>query len=234
MTGYVDTFKMTVSEASSEERAMFIRRTYTHLAGAVAAFVVLESILLRSPLAPLMLRWIAQNSYGWLLILGAFVLVGWLASSLANSVESIPAQYAGLAVYVIAEAIIFLPLLYIAVYYSSPSVLPTAALLTGFMFLGLTMVAFITRNDFSFLRTALTVGGLVALGFIVCSAVFGFSLGLVFSVAMVVLACGAILYDTSNIIHHFTPNRHVAASLQLFSSVALLFWYVLRIVMSRD
>ena len=50
--------------------------------------------------------------------------------------------------------------------------------------------------------------------------------------AMVVLASGYILYDTSNILHHYRTNQHVAAALALFASVALLFWYVIRILIA--
>ncbi len=232
MTTYEAAQTFTAAEATPEARALFIRKTYLHLAGAVAAFVALVAILLQSPIAPAMVRLIAGNSYLWLAFLGAFVLAGWLARSLATNVKSVPAQYVGLACYVVAEAFLFLPLLYIARFYSSPSVLPNAAVLTGFLFLGLTMVAFTTRRDFSFLGGVLTLGGLVALGLIVCSILFGFDLGLVFSVFMVGLAGVAILYDTSNVIHHFPTDQHVAASLELFASLALLFWYVLRILMS--
>jgi FtsH-binding integral membrane protein len=66
----------------------------------------------------------------------------------------------------------------------------------------------------------------------VASIFFGFSLGLLFSVLMVAFAAGFILYDTSNVLHHYRIGQHVAASLALFASVALLFWYVLRIVMA--
>lgn len=65
-----------------------------------------------------------------------------------------------------------------------------------------------------------------------CSIVFGFSLGLVFSAAMVLFAAGSILYTTSNIIHHYRTDQHVGAALALFSGVMLLFWYILRILMS--
>ena len=51
---------------------------------------------------------------------------------------------------------------------------------------------------------------------------------------MIVLASGSILYNTSAIMYHYAPGQHVAASLSLFASVALLFWYVLRLFMSRD
>lgn len=231
MVSQAMSMSMPVASAQPDVRAAFIRRTYAHLALAVAAFVGLETMLIRSPLAESMLKFISANRYGWLMILGAFILTGWLARGMAQNVTSLPAQYLGLALYVVAEAIIFVPLLYIAVFYSSPDVLPTAALLTGALFLGLTAAAFITRQDFSFLRGVLAIGGFVALGTIVCGAIFGFTLGLFFSLAMVMLASAAILYDTSKVIHHYSTDQHVSAALELFASVALLFWYVLRIMM---
>ena len=62
---------------------------------------------------------------------------------------------------------------------------------------------------------------------------FGFQLGTFFSVAMIALAGGSILYDTSNVMLRYPQDRHVAASLELFASVALMFWYVLRLLSSR-
>jgi FtsH-binding integral membrane protein len=224
----------TIAQAQPDERAAFIRRTYMHLAAAIGLFVGLEALLIQyTPLPGIMLRFIAGNEYGWLMILGAFIVTGWLARGLATRVTSVAAQYIGLTLYIVAEAIIFVPLLFIAVYFSSPDVLPNAAILTGLLFLGLTAVVFTTRTDFSFLRSALTIGGFIALGLIVCSVLFGFTLGLLFSVAMVVLACIAILYDTSKVLHHYSTDQHVAAALELFASIALLFWYILRILMAR-
>ena len=220
------------AQARPTERARFIRRTYTHLAGAVAAFVLLEMILVPSPLADVMLGLIGASQFSWLLLLGGFALLGWMARGMARSATSPAAQYAGLGLYVVAEAIIFVPLLHIAAYFTSPEVLPNAAILTGLLFAGLTTVAFTTRKDFSFLRGILTIGGFIALGLILCGAIFGFSLGLFFSVAMVAFASAAILYDTSNVLHHYPVDGHVVAALELFASVALLFWYVLRIVMA--
>ena len=224
------------ARAGVDARTAFIRRTYLHLAGAIALFIGLEVLFLHSPLAEIMLRFIAGFRFGWLMILGGFILVGWMARGFAQKAESLFAQYMGLALYIVAEAIIFIPLLYIALVYSSPEVLPTAGIMTGLLFIGLTVVAFTTGRDFSILGGVLTIGGFIALGLIVCSVIFGFNLGLIFSVAMVALASAAILYDTSNVIHHYRTNQHVAAALELFASVALLFWYILRIVMmfSRD
>ncbi len=225
--------QLTVSQAQPGERAAFIRRTYGHLAGAILTFIALEAYMIQSPIAEMLLR-VMQMNYGWLLILGGFMILGRLASGLAYSSASQSVQYAGLTLYVIAESIIFAPLLYLAMAYSSPEVIPTAGILTLGIFGGLTLIVFTTKKDFSFLRGILSVGFMVALGLIVCAVIFGFNLGLVFSAVMVLLASGAILYDTSRIMHHYNTDQHVAASLQLFASIALLFWYVLRILMSLN
>ncbi|MEW6496747.1 MAG: Bax inhibitor-1 family protein [Cyanobacteriota bacterium] len=221
-----------VAQARPSERAQFIQKTYLHLAGAVAAFIVVEFLLFQLGIAEALTQFVTASRFSWLLILGAFALLGWLSRGLTAKADSVQTQYIGLGLYVLAEALIFAPLLYIAAYFSDPSVLPTAAILTLLLFAGLTAVAFTTRKDFTFLGSILTIGGFIALGLIICSAIFGFTLGLVFSVVMVVFASAAILYDTSNIIHHYSTHQYVAASLELFASVALLFWYVLRIVMA--
>jgi FtsH-binding integral membrane protein len=145
-----------------------------------------------------------------------------------------PAQYAALIGYVVAEAIIFVPLLFVAATYVGPDVINKAAWVTLLGFAGLTAVVFMTRKDFSFLGGLLRWGGIMALVLIVVGVLFGFELGTWFSVGMIALAGGAILYDTSNVLHHYPEDRYVAASLELFASVALMFWYVLRLFMSRD
>ena len=223
--------QLTVSQSQPSERAAFIRKTYAHLAGAVLTFIGLEIYMVNSPIAEMLLNVMAMR-FGWLMILGGFIILGRLASGLASSAASPTMQYAGLSLYVIAESVIFAPILLIATHFSSPDVLPTAGILTLLLFGGLTLVVFTTKKDFSFLRGILSIGFMLALGLIVCAVLFGFNLGLVFSFAMVLLASGAILYDTSRIMNHYGPDQHVAASLQLFASVALLFWYVLQIVMS--
>ncbi|MBD1844629.1 US12 family protein [Cyanobacteria bacterium FACHB-63] len=223
---------LTVAQSRPTERAQFIQKTYLHLAGAVGAFIVLEVLLFQSGIAAAITGFIASSRFTWLAILGAFALLGWLSRSLAAQADSVQTQYTGLAIYVIAQALIFAPILYIAATFSDPSVIPTAAILTLLLFAGLTTVALTTKRDFSFLGGILTIGGFIALGLILCSVIFGFTLGLIFSVVMVVFASIAILYDTSKVMHHYATHQYVAASLELFASVALLFWYVLQIVMS--
>jgi FtsH-binding integral membrane protein len=218
--------------ALPDERAGFIRKTYTHLAFAVLGFLVLEYVLLQLPgierVAALM-----TSGFNWLIVIGLFTVVGWVADRWARSDTSRGLQYAGLALYVVVEAIIFLPLMFVVVFISNdPVVLPAAGIITGLLFAGLTVVALTTRADFSFLRGVLVIGGFVALGLIVASLLFGFQLGVIFAVAMVGLAAVAILYSTSNMIHYYRTDQYVAASLSLFAAVALMFYYVLYILLS--
>ena len=226
------TIPYVVAEAPAEERAAFIRRTYFHLAMAILAFVGLEVALFQSGAVEPIMRTLLGTKYSWLIVLACFIGVSWLAEWWANSTTSPAMQYLGLGLYVVAEAVIFVPLLYAAVAFGSASVLPNAVIITGLLFLGLTVTAFTTRKDFSFLGSILKIGAFVALGVIVASFVFGFTLGLIFSAVMVVFASAAILYSTSNVIHKYNTTQHVAAALSLFAAVALLFWYVLRILMA--
>jgi len=234
---YVENFAaphVIAAHAPVDARTAFIRRTYLHLAGAIAAFVGLEFVLLNSPIAEVLIQGMLGSQYGWLLVLGLFMVVGWVADKWARSAASPSMQYMGLGLYVAAEAVIFLPLLYVAANYSDPTVIPTAGVLTMTLFGGLTAVAFTSKIDFSFLGKALMIAGFVGLGAIVAGILFGFTLGLFFSLGMVALSGGYILYTTSQIMFHYRTNQHVAASLSLFASVALMFYYVLRIVMSMN
>ncbi|MBI3467936.1 MAG: Bax inhibitor-1/YccA family protein [Planctomycetes bacterium] len=222
------------AQAAVDARAEFLLKTYLHLAGAIAAFVTLEAALLQTPGIENAIRAVFSLPFSWLLVLGAFMVVSVVANRWAQSATSVGLQYVGLALYVVAEGVIFVPLLYVASQYGGPSVIPTAGLITLIIFSGLSAIVFITRKDFSFLRGVLWLGGLVAMGFIVCSLLIGFSLGTVFTVAMIAFAGGWVLYDTSNVLHHYRIGQHVAASLALFASIALLFWYVLQLVLSLD
>lgn len=222
-----------VAEAPLETRTDFVRKTYTHLAGAIGAFVLLEWLLIALIPADTVFSLLAASKFSWLVVLGAFMAVSWIANKWAYGGASKGMQYAGLALYVVAEAVIFVPLILMATIYD-PTAIGKAGVVTGFMVLGITAIAFTTKKDFSFLAGFLKIGFLIALGVIVASIFMGFSLGIWFSAAMVLVASCSILYNTSQIMYHYAPGQHVAASLSLFASVALLFWYVLQLFMSRD
>lgn len=227
------------ARAASSDRATFIRRTYAHLAGAILAFMGVEVLLfqvLGEAGQMKVLQLLMVNRLSWLAVLLAFMGASWLAQTWAQSDTSSAMQYVGLGLYVVAEAVIFLPLLIIAEHIA-PRAIPTAGILTLAVFGGLTLSVFVTKKDYSSLRPILCVGSLIALGVIVAGVLLGFNLGLFFSFAMVALMSGYILYYTSQVMLHYRTDQHVAASLALFAAVATLFWYILRIVMavsSRD
>ncbi|MEK6256074.1 MAG: Bax inhibitor-1 family protein [Chloroflexota bacterium] len=223
--------KPTVSDASLEDRLEFIRNTYLHLGLAIFAFVGFEYVLFATGIADAFANFVFSYSISWIGILVLFMIVGNVANRWAHSDATPGMQYLGLGLYVLAEAILFIPLLFMAMDYSSPLVIPSAAIITLCVFGGLTLFVFTSKKDFSFLRSGLALATMIAIGLIVVSILFGFDLGIIFSVVMVGLAGGYVLYETSNVLHHYNPEQHVAASLALFAVIALMFWYVLRILM---
>lgn len=218
--------------AAADRRARFIVRTYNHLFGAIVAFALIEFGLFASGIADVIATTILRGGqFLWLGVLAAFMIVGWLASRFAHTADSKGVQYAALGGYVFAQALLFVPLLWIAERFA-PSAIPSAGLVTMLGFAALTGIAFWTRKDFSFLGGILRWGFICALLLMIAGMIFGFQLGVFFSIALVGLAGAAILYDTSNVIHHFPDDRHVGAALELFASVALMFWYVLRLFLA--
>ena len=246
-----------VATLGVSDRVTFLRKTYAHLGVALIAFAAITGGLMR--FAPKIScgfsKWALQGRWTWLAVLGLFMVVGYVAERLATSDSSKGLQYAGLGLAVTAEAFLLQPMLWILmIKFGTPenmftftesgnevipalspvaaSILTQAVVITLAIFAGLTAVVFVTKKDFSFMRGVLAILTFGALGVIVASLMFGFSLGAVFSGAMILLMAGYILYQTSLVMAHFPPTGYVAASLMLFSTIATLFWYVLRLLMS--
>jgi len=213
------------------DRSQFINRTYTHLLAAIFLFAGIEYWLFQTPYAEQLAVFMLEKS--WLAVLGAFIVASWIASHVAHRVESKGAQYTALIGFVIAEAIIFVPMFYMALLID-PAIIEYAVAVTLGAFVVLTAVAMFSGRDFSFLRTFLIWGGVIALGTIVMGTVVGFHLGTYFSMAMIGFAGAAILYDTSKILKVYPEDRYIAAALELFASIALLLWYVLRFFLARE
>jgi hypothetical protein len=225
------------ANALPAERVNFIRKTYAHVVGAILAFAGIEALLLRTSIGDEIIQTIfARGGNGPMLILMiAFIGGGYLAQYWAHNATTRAMQYAGLGLYILLEVAIFLPLLYIADrYFSGQHVIAKAGIMTLTIFLGLTLAVFVSKQDFSFLGPVLGIISFGVLGLILCSWLFGLNLGTWFSFGMVGLAAAYIIYDTSNILHRYRTDQYVGASLELFASVALMFYYVLRIVMSSS
>ncbi len=219
-----------VSDASVEDRSDFIWKCYAHVVGAILAFAAIEVYFFQSGIAERIAGPMLNN---WWMVLGVFILAGWGATHVAHRVQSINAQYAAFAAFIVLEALIFAPMLFIASI-RAPGVIDSAAGVTVLGCIGLIATVMITRKDFSFLRGMMVWLFFLALAAIVGSLIFGFELGTWFSVAMIGFAGAAVLYDTSNILHHYPQDKYVAASMQLFASIAMMFWYILRLFMSRN
>lgn len=239
---YSTTYPRSLREGSAtigvSDRVAFLRKTYLLLGAALIALAAFTGgMMTLAPDASLALsRWAFGGTWHWLLVLGAFMAVGYAAERLAWSQSSRGLQYAGLALGVVAQGLLLQPLLWMVIAAlggaAASAVIGQATLITLTIFGGLTATVLILKRDFSFLRGALLVASFAALGIIVASMLFGFELGALFAGVMVLVLAGYILYQTSAVMAQFPPTAHVAAALMLFSTVATLFWYVLQLLLS--
>lgn len=214
-------------------RLEFYKKTYLHVAGAIGIFSLVEAFLISQGFGEQMLSLLSKSQYSWLIVLALFIWVGWIANKWAMSGGSREKQYAGLGLYVVVNAIVFLPLIYMAVAFTDGTVLTSAAITTTFLVLGISALAFITKKDFSFMGKYLMIFGFIAMGVIVAGILFGFTLGVWFAGALAIFAGFSLLHSTSNLILHFREDQYVAASLALFADIALMFYYILQIFISN-
>jgi uncharacterized protein len=127
-------------------------------------------------------------------------------------------------------------------YYASAggsSIVSTAFLLTGIIFGGLTVYAYFSKTDFSFLGGFLTVGILVLIGFSLIGLFtggFGGTLGLMIAAGGVLIFSWYILYDISQYKHGLPDEEIPLAVLNLYLDFINLFLYLLRLlgILSRD
>lgn len=224
-----------VASLDEQARADFVVRVYQHVLAAVVAFLAFETLLINLGAASALYDFVSGGAT-WLLILGGFMLVNWLATSAAHDILNPSRQYLGLFGLAAAEAVIFAPFLHyiFEIQGDGATTVGVAAAITIAGFAGLTAVALTTSKDLSFLRPMLLWGGVSALILILAAVIFGLELGVWFSVGMIALAGASILYQTQNILRRYPEEAYVGAAVQLFASVMLLFWYVLRLVSSRN
>ena len=223
-----------VSSLSVEDRSAFIWKCYAHVIGAILALIAVEYYLFSSGAAEAIAQTMMRSPMG---VVVGFIGLSWAAGHMAHRLESTAAQYAAFAAFVVLWAVMFVPILGYAIVYGQErgvNIIEDAAVVTVFGCAALIATVMITRKDFSFLRGVMVWGFFIAIGLIVASLLLGFNLGTWFSVGMIGFAGVAVLYDTSNIMHHYPQDKYVAASMALFASIAMMFFYILRLFMSRD
>jgi len=219
-------------DAAQSERVAFIRKTYAHVAGSIVAFALILAALVNFVPDETMRQIFFGSRFSWLIVMGVFMVATMAAQRMANTGASIATQYLGLALYTVAEAVIFWPIIWMATTMPNmQGILPQAIILTLALAGGLTMSVFITKADFSWMRSALVVGGWVVFAAILASWFFGFHIGIFFIIGVIALMCGFILYETSMVLHHYPTTQYVGAALAIFASLATLFWWVLRLLM---
>jgi FtsH-binding integral membrane protein len=222
-----------VASLDESARSTFIVQVYQHLFAAIVAFVAFEALLINLGAAEALYDMLASSGgSAWLLILGGFMLVSWLATTAAHDVLNPSRQYLGLFGLAAAEAVIFAPFLHymFRVHDDGTTSVAAAGMITAFGFAGLTAVALTTRKDLSFIRPLVIWGGVSGLVLIVAAILVGLELGVWFSVAMIAVAGGSILYQTQTILRRYPSEAYVGGAVQLFASVMMLFWWVLRLV----
>ena len=227
-----------VSMVSAERKAAFLKKIYLHVAGAFLAFALLETVLFTSGLVTTLFSWMASSQMVLFGIMIGFMFAAGAVERWAHNATDKSTQYLALLVYIMMYAVFFVPMISVAFRYSGANALTEILLPAGFvsigLFVGLVATALFSGKDFSFLKSILAIAFPVALGVIVISVLFGMSLGAWFSVAMIVLMGGAILFQTSRILNNYHEEQYVMASVSVFASFMTLLFYVLRLFMSRD
>ncbi len=228
-----------VATQGVSDRVDFLRKTYGLLGSSLVVWAAASAAMFRY--APNISvgwsRW-ALTGYNWLAVIGLLIGSGMVAQWLAKSETSRGLQYLGLGVIVTAWTFLMQPMLWVLFTkgnFANPSaMLAQGTTITLAIFIGLTATVFITKKDFTFLRGVVTVGMFAALGIIAGSILFGYSLGLIFTGALIALLALKILYETSALMNYFPPTQYVAAALMLFSTVATLFWNIMVFLMKMN
>jgi FtsH-binding integral membrane protein len=244
---YDTTNPFVVADAAPADRAQFYRRTYAHVAGAFVAWAALLAVFFATPIAGgIMDLFISAGSIGRFVVMLGLCFATTIAQTMSFNASK-GTQYAGLGLAILVEALLFVPLIFLVVLKFAhtggdanalgeaiSSVFGPALLTTGLLIAGLTTTVFMTNKDFSFLRTAVTIGCFVAIGVVIAAFVCGISLGFWFSAAMVLLMGAAILYKTWEIKNIATPGQYVGAATSLFVAFVTLLWYVIQLFSSRS
>jgi FtsH-binding integral membrane protein len=226
-----------VATLGVSDRVAFLRKAYGLLGVSLLVWAGATAAMFRyaTETSWKFSKWALNGQLNWLLVIGLLMVSGMVAQKLAQSNTSRTIQLIGLGVEVAAWTFLMQPLLWVLFIKFRPAgaqaILAQGTVATLVIFAGLTATVFITKKDFSFLRGVITVGMFAAMGIIIASMLFGFTLGLVFTGALIALLALKILHDTSALMNEFPPSHYVSAALMLFGTVATLFWNIIVFLM---
>lgn len=217
-----------------DARVAFMVKVYQHIGVAIAAFMAIEYLLFASGIAETFYDFVSRGGTTWLLVLGLFMVGSWMTTQATMDLSNPGRQYAGLFGTAALYSVLFAPFLwYVFRVQDNANDVWAAAVVTGIGFAALSVVAWVTRRDLSFIRPLIMWGGAAAMVLIVASLLFGWHLGTWFSVGMIAISGAAILYTTQQALRRYPEEAYVAAAVQLFASIMTMFWYILRIFTDR-
>jgi len=214
-----------VAMSPADVQLNFIRKTYVlFMAGILTAVLGGVACLKIEPVAMFALAILKNPLLAILLIVG-----GSMGAQAVARVEGL--NYFALFAFTALIGIVFAPI--IASY--APEVVGQAGFLTVIVFGSLTAYALVTRKDFSFMGGMLFIGMITLVLAGIANMLFFKSSGFSYWMAWGVLffSSGYVLYQTSNILHHYTARDSVAAALGLFISFFNIFMSILRILGGR-
>lgn len=214
-------------EASVSERMRFIRKVYGQFLGSLFVTAAVTGMVMTS--APAFDLAVRAWPVWMILYLGASFASGWVSKA------SPAVGYLVMGTLAVATGFFFGPVVTYYARTAGPNIVWQALILTGATFTGLTVYVFTTRKDFSWMGGALFLGLFLLIGIGIVSWFVPFSSGMAFgiTVASVVLFCGFILYDTSNILHHYQTDQHVSATVAIYLDFVILFMNILRLLGNR-
>ncbi len=225
--------QLSAAEASAMERAEFLKKVYSLLLMGILGFAT--TLWAAANVEPVqgwamsLGQMIYGSSMGWLLYIGLFMGGSMAVHAVA---ETKPLNLIAFFAWAFLLGLLISPIVMMANAMDA-SIVSQASLITAMIFTGLTGYVFISGKDFSFLGGILTIGivGLMAVG--LAGWIFGFGVGMWFSIAIVLFMAGYILYDTSNIVRRYPTTMAVSAAVILFTDVVLMFKWILILLMNR-
>ena len=228
-----------VAMTNHEARATFYKKTYTHVALAFLGFLLVEALIFSTPaLVNGIMSIFMINKWMIIGVMVAFSFASGYVERMAYTASDKKMQYVALGLYILLEAFIFVPLIGMAFMAGGEgtiqNILLPGVIITVALFAGLILTVFITGKDFTFLKAAIGIGFMVMFGIAIIGMIFGFNIGSWFSIGMIVLMAGAILYQTSQVANAYHQEQYVAASVAIFASFMTLLFYVIRLLSSRD
>jgi len=213
-----------------ERKAEFIRKVYGILSVQMLATVLVAATLMSLRGEQQIFLFKHAFALAVLSCLGAFASIFGITWNKNNY----PANYGWLVLFTVCEAVSIGTLC--AVYQAAGygEIVLNAFSITSAVFLGLTLFSMQTRVDFTPYSGILFALLLSLLGVSLLSALFGFTMGIVYSWLGAVLFSCFIVVDTQAIISKLGYDDYIIAAIQLYLDFLNLFLFILRILTNSN